>query len=194
MKSGSSSLNPTYDPSTEIERDTEIKRVNTASIKPSRNTGTVSVLLPPPSPQGSFDTPLSHLSTSLPPTVSFQPPKYWVIAWLMEGNREPERKRDRDEMLWMECVCIYPEREYIYCSFHIQYLAVYVLAFLASPVSQTMMPFFLDFLLLKYEFLYVTFIQPYWLIPIQFLYYLYKRQEKRSKTDIYSRPMSEMCC
>lgn len=81
-------------------------------MKPSNNTGSLSAL-PPPSPVGSFDTPLSHLSTSVPPQ-QLSTPK--ILGQCManggqQSTREPER--DTGGMLWVECVCICPAGEYI---------------------------------------------------------------------------------
>lgn len=107
-----SSLNPHNDLFTEIKQDKERRgRGSMASIKPS-NTRSVSALLLPLLP-----FPWGHLILLYPicqhhcPHISFQPPKYWVSACLIEGNGPHENLRKIElegGMLWVEHVCIHP--------------------------------------------------------------------------------------
>lgn len=82
-----------------------------ASTKPSNTRSVSALLLPPsPSPLGSFDTPLSHLSTSLPPR-QLPTPKILGQCMANRGQRstgEPEKDRAGGGMLWVEHVCIHP--------------------------------------------------------------------------------------
>lgn len=129
-----SSLNPHNDLFTEIKKDKERgerKHGQYKTFKHQVSLCTVTPPLPPsPSPPGSFDTPLSHLSTSLPPH-QLPTPKILGQCMANRGQRstgEPEKDRAGGEMLWVEHVCIYPVGDYMLQHSCIYFLAWCVLA------------------------------------------------------------------